>query len=397
MSAMASTALLGLAIAGAGADVRAHDGTPLEEIEIEGYPVRCGFVAVSDVAFEPAGANRLDALLEVTAFSCNYRDKSLILRAATSPSERGAYVIGSELAARVLAVGSEVDTLELGDRVMVDGFFGFEERPWGLPTNHASRSLQALPARKLMRVPESMSDEEAAAFSIGGQTSFSMIRRAGVGPGSEVLVTAGTSNTSLFLLQAARHAGATVSVTTTSVGAAERLRGFGAEHVFVLDPDGPRFDRAEGVGDYAKEVGGFAAVLDPYFDLYLERSVPVLATFGVYVSCGLERQFPSRSEVLGGLARRPVLHDDVLAAALSRNVSIVANCLGSTADLERAVGAFAAGEIRVELDCVMRAESAAAFLSRTYCERDRLGKVVWRYGDTPRPQPESSRSAARAT
>lgn len=370
---------MGLAIACEGADVRAHVDAPLEAIEIEGYEVRCGFVSVNEVDFDPDGPNRLDAVVEVRAFSCNYRDKGLILRAATTPSDRGFYVIGSELAGRIVAVGSDVSTLEPGDRVMVDGYFGSGARPWGLPTNHASRSLQALPARKLMHVPDAMSDAVAAAFSIGAQTGFSMIRRSGVGPGSEVLVTAGSSNTSLFLLQAARAAGATVSVTTTSPAASSRLRALGAAQVFVVEPDGPRFDRAEGVADYAIEVGGFAAVLDPFFDLYLERAVPVLASSGVYVTCGLERQFPSRAEVLGGFVRRPVLHDDVLGAALARNVSITANCLGSTADLESAVGAFVAGQIQVELDRVLEAESAAAFLSRTYCERDRLGKVVYRY------------------
>jgi NADPH:quinone reductase-like Zn-dependent oxidoreductase len=382
---------LGLAIACAGSDARAHDGTPLETIEIGGYEVRCGFVSVNEVDFEPDGANRLDALVEVAAFSCNYRDKGLVLRAATTPSDSGFYVIGSELAGRVAAVGSGVSAVGPGDRVMVDGYFGYGEQPWGLPTNHASRSLQAVPARKLMRVPDSMSDAVAAAFSIGGQTSFSMVRRAGVGPGSEVLVTAGSSNTSLFLLQAARIAGATVSVTTTSAAGAERLRSLGAEQVFLVEGDGPGFDRAEGIGEYAKAVGGFAAVLDPFFDLYLERAVPVLAGFGVYMSCGLERQFPAREEVLAGFARRPVLHDDVLGAALSRNVSIVANCLGSTADLERAVEAFVAGQLHVELDRVMEAEGAGAFLSRTYLERDRFGKVVCRYGDASSRDPESSR------
>jgi NADPH:quinone reductase-like Zn-dependent oxidoreductase len=380
MPSATPTMPLGLAIAGAGADVRAHDGADFETIEIEGYEVRCGFATVDPRPFEPDGANKADALIEVTAFSCNYRDKALILRMTVIPSERGCYVIGSELAGRVVAVGSEVGTLEPGDRVMVDGFFGTESRPWGLPTNHASRSLQILPAVKLMRVPDAMSDEVAAAFTIGAQTSFSMVRRAGVGPGSEVLVTAGTSNTSLFLLQAARREGATVSVTTTSEAAVDRLRALGAAQVFVLEPDGPRFDAAA-IGEYAKSVGGFAAVLDPYFDLYLERAVPALASFGVYVTCGLERQFPSREALRAGVARKPVLHDDVLAAALTRNISVVGNCLGSTTDLERGRDAFVAGELQVELDRVMEAEGAAAFLSRTYCERGRFGKVVYRYAE----------------
>jgi NADPH:quinone reductase-like Zn-dependent oxidoreductase len=225
-----------------------------------------------------------------------------------------------------------------------------------------------------------MNDAVAAGFSIGAQTSFAMVRRAGAGPGSQVLVTAATSNTSLFLLQAARLAGATVSVTTTSAAAVDRLRALGADQVFVVEPDGPPFHQVESIADYAKDAGGFAAILDPYFDVYLDRTVPVLANFGFYVTCGLARQFPSRDTLRRGVSREAVLHDDVLGAALSRNVSIVANCLGSTADLARAIEAFDAGELRVEIDSVMEAERPVAFLSRTYCARDRLGKVVYRYG-----------------
>jgi NADPH:quinone reductase-like Zn-dependent oxidoreductase len=198
--------VIALAVAGRGSAVRSVDGGPFDELEVEGYPVRCGFVAVSEPVFEPDGRHRSHVLVEVRAFSCNYRDKALMLRMSVIGAEHGFYVIGSELAGCVAAVGVDVRDLAPGDRVMVDGSFGGDARPWGLPTNHASRYRQVLPASKLMRVPEAMSDEEAAAFSIGGQTSCSMVRRAGVRPGDEVLVTAGTSNTSLFLVQAAAAA-----------------------------------------------------------------------------------------------------------------------------------------------------------------------------------------------
>jgi Alcohol dehydrogenase GroES-like domain len=167
--------------------VRSFGGGPFDELIIEGYPVRCGFVSVPEPVFEPDGQHRSDVLVDVRAFSCNYRDKALILRMSVIPADRGFYVIGSELGGRVIAVGAAVGELAPGDRVMIDGFFGGGVRPWGLPTNHASRSRQVLPARKLMRVPDAMSDEEAAAFPIGGQTSCAMVRRAGLRPGHRPL------------------------------------------------------------------------------------------------------------------------------------------------------------------------------------------------------------------
>lgn len=224
-----------LAVAGRSSVARTADGVALDEVEIDGYPVRCGFVEVDEPDFDPFGRHRDCAHVEVRSFSCNYRDKALILLAAATASEPRFYVTGSEMVGAVLAVGAEVEDLAEGDQVMVDGCYGGPVKPWGLPTNHASRSRQVLPARKLARVPAEMKDEEAAAFSVGGQTSWAMVRRAGVTKGDEVLVTAGTSNTSLFLLQAATVAGATVSVTTRSAAARKVLEHLGAAQVFVVE------------------------------------------------------------------------------------------------------------------------------------------------------------------
>jgi NADPH:quinone reductase-like Zn-dependent oxidoreductase len=375
--------VVALAVAGQGSSVGSADGRPFDELVLEGYSVRCGFVGVAEPAFEPDGQHSSHVLVDVRAFSCNYRDKALILRMSVIPSDSGFYVIGSELAGRVVAVGAAVRDLAPGDRVMVDGCFGGEIRPWGLPTNHASRSRQVLPASKLIRVPDAMSDEEAAAFSIGGQTSCAMVRRAGIGPGDEVLVTAGTSNTSLFLVQAAAAVGGVVSVTTRSGSAEALLRELGAAEVFVVDAGRSGLDEHPGIGARARKAGGFRAVLDPFFDLYLQRSLPVIATWGTYVSCGLERQFPPAGSIYAGLGPRPVLHDISLGACLPRNVSLIMNCLGATDDLRTGLDRFVQGRLRVVIDTVVCSESggaAGAFVSRTFCDRGRLGKVVGRYG-----------------
>ena len=164
-----------------------------------------------------------------------------------------------------------------------------------------------------MVVPERMSDVEAAAFSIGAQTSYSMVRRAGVEPGANVLVTAATSNTSLFLAQAARNAGGDVTMTTSSQEKAERVRGLGFERVFVVDRDVEAFEPPSDLADHVHDIDGFDAVLDPYFDLHLNRSLPVLASFGRYVTCGFERQFPESGTT--SMAPEPVLDSAVLGRA----------------------------------------------------------------------------------
>jgi len=368
---------VGLGIGGARTEMTDAAGAPFGSVEIAGYEVRCGFVPVEPPTFDPGDEHRDGALVRVRTFSCNYRDRALTLWMSVLPRPRGFYLIGSELGGEVVAVGDAVVNVRPGDRVMIDGYFGTGTQPWGLPTNHTSRELQVLPARKLVVVPERMSDVEAAAFSVGAQTSYSMVRRGGIEPGANVLVTAATSNTSLFLAQAARNAGGDVTMTTGSEAKAERVRNFGFERVFVVPRDDAPFDGTGDLADHARDLEGFDAVLDPYFDLHLNRSLPVLASFGRYVTCGFERQFPEAGTT--SMAPESVLDSSVLARALERNVAIVANCLGSTADLEHAVDDFTKGRITVPIDSVMDADSPAAFLRRTFSDPDRFGKVVCRY------------------
>jgi hypothetical protein len=53
--------------------------------ELEGVQVRYGIIETPDLSFDPDADKNADmVLLRVRAFSCNYRDRALILRMATS-------------------------------------------------------------------------------------------------------------------------------------------------------------------------------------------------------------------------------------------------------------------------------------------------------------------------
>ena len=376
-----------LGICGKGSSLPSKYGSAVERLVIEGYEVSCGFFPARYPSFDPGGNERHSVLLATTAFSCNYRDKALILRMANMPLESSFYPIGSELSGTVVEVGTAVDNLKVGDRVMIDGYYASGEQPWGIPTNHASRRFQVIRGSKLKRVPETMTDLEAASFSIGGQTSFSMVRRAGVVDGTQVLVTGGSSNTSLFLMMAARYAGGRVSVTTTTAGKADMLLSLGADRVFVVDPQGDGLHKDEVIREYVKDTGGFDVVLDPFADLYLAQSIHVMAVGGRYISCGVERQFPPADREVTMPSERPLLDEMGFLTVMTRNLQIIGNCIGTTEDLDNALAAWENGQLPVSIDSVFgpgntNAASpggAADFLSRTYLERDRIGKVVYRY------------------
>jgi NADPH:quinone reductase-like Zn-dependent oxidoreductase len=374
-----------LGICSKGCEADGSDEPLVESLTIEGYEVYCGFFRARTPVFDSAGAHRDSVLVETSAFSCNYRDKALILRMANMPLKGSFYPIGSEMCGRVARVGASVTGLAVGDMVIVDGYWASGPKPWGLPTNHASRTLQVLPSSKLMRVPAAMSEVEAASFSIGGQTSFAMVRRAGVTEGSRVLVTGGTSNTSLFLFHAARLAGGEVSVTTTSAGKVGQLHALGASNVFVIDPEGGPLAADEAMAGYVKDSGGFDVVLDPFADFYLRRAVSAMAVGGLYVSCGVERQFPPAGTPVSIDDDRALFGAGEFLTMMTRNLNIMGNCLGTTDDLSRAVAAWEQGTLPIAIDSVIESKpgepmrGAGAFLSRTYLDHSRFGKVVYRY------------------
>ena len=213
------------------------------EMELDGVPVRYGLIETPDPSFDPDDPANADmVLLRVRAFSCNYRDRALILRMATTTLDRNYYVIGSDFVAEVVASGRNVVDLEPGDRVIANNAFpdsGAANVLPGVASNHSSKEYLVLHRTKLMRIPDTMHDSVAAGFGIGAQTTYGMVRRIAPQPGERVLVTAPRSNTSLFALAALRTRGVQVYGLARSTASRDRLMAAGMSDVLALDPVDP--------------------------------------------------------------------------------------------------------------------------------------------------------------
>lgn len=352
---------------------------------VDGVRVRCDLLPARPPAFDPDLPEHAHAvLLRVLGFSCNYRDRAFCVAMARVPARRHT-AIGSEFVAEVVATGREVTTLRPGDRVVPDHHYegaptGDDGGARGVVTNRASRAALVLDARRLARIPHTMALDAAAAFSLNAQTAYAMVRRLAPRPGARVLVTSGASNTSLFVLAALRRRGAVPCVATSSAGAAARLAALGADRVAVTERgQGARGGAA--LGALAEEVGGFDGVIDPFYDLHLERAVEVLRPFGTYVTCGLAGQNPHAARAAGVDVAPPSL-ERVMAAVITRNLAIVGNCIGLSSDLAAALADHAAGALPCVLDSTFAgAASAGAFLARSFAAPDRFGKVVFRLDD----------------
>lgn len=350
-------------------------------VEIDDMVVRSTILNTPDPAFDLSGPDRArHVLVQVEAFSCNYRDKGFILRLQQFPASRFA-PIGSEFVGTVLEAGPGVTSVRVGDRVIGQNHFtgaglDGEGVPEGISTNRASREYQLLHENKLVRIPATMPIDQAAAFSLGAQTAYSMVRKLAPEPGSNVLVTSATANTSLFAIAALRQHDVTIYATTTSRDFDHRLREAGVDHIVHVGGEAGSFRESAALGELAREIGWFQCVVDPYYDLHMEKAVTLLGPYGRYTSCGLVSQTP-------GAARRadvkPVDFEILMLHVMTKNLSILGNCIGRREDLERALADHEAGRLRCAVDSVFSGEDTAGFLQRTYADRGRFGKVVFRY------------------
>jgi NADPH:quinone reductase len=129
--------------------------------------------------------------------------------------------LGSEAAGMVTVVGEGVTSFKVGDRV---GYFGHAIGSYAQANN--------VPADKLVRLPDSLSDEIAAAVLLKGMTAQYLLRRIHPVKASETIVFhAAAGGVGQIGCQWAKHLGATVIGTTTSPGKVALAKANGCDHV----------------------------------------------------------------------------------------------------------------------------------------------------------------------
>jgi NADPH:quinone reductase-like Zn-dependent oxidoreductase len=355
----------------------------VQTLQMDGVEVHCGVIHTDDVKFDPqAVTNRSKVLVRKRAFSCNYRDKSFILKAAVKAPENRFYTVGSDFVAEVVACGKDVTQFQVGDRVIGNNCYpdsGVAGLQSGIPTNQASKEYQSFHQAKLLKIPAAVSDEVAATFSIGAQTAYSMIRKLNIQPGSNVLVTAAKSNTSLFVINALKQCNINLYATSTSLRFESKLKALGVKHLIQVDPNLDNWNTSEEIRAVFHETGGFDYIFDPFFDLHIGKVIPLFVPGkgGKYVTCGLYDQYShltGRAFEYHGLSLSQILSWMVFS-----NIQLIGNCLGNTQDLQQAIEDCAAGRFEVVVDSIFSGEQVKDFFERTYTASDRFGKVVYCY------------------
>jgi NADPH:quinone reductase-like Zn-dependent oxidoreductase len=355
----------------------------VQAMQIDGIEVFCGLIHTEESEFDAnVPKNKFNVLVKKRAFSCNYRDKNLILKTAVHVPEERFYTVGSDFVGEVVALGTEVTEFQVGDRVIGNNSYpdsGVVGLLPGVPTNNASKEYQSFHQAKLLKIPPEISDECAAAFSIGGQTTYSIIRKLDIEPGANVLVTAAKSNTSLFVINALKQHNVNLYATSTSRHFEQELKKMGVKQLIQVNPDDDDWLTSPDMLHIYQETGGFNYIIDPFFDLHIGKVISLFVPGfgGKYITCGLYEQY---SQFTGNEFQYHGLQfSQILATMMVNNIYLIGNCVGTTKDLQQAIQDCATGRFPVVVDSVFTGNQIKDFFERTYNAKDRFGKVIYRY------------------
>ncbi|MCC6663892.1 MAG: NAD(P)-dependent alcohol dehydrogenase [Polyangiaceae bacterium] len=212
-----------------------------------------------------------DVVLEMSAVSLNYRDL-LMVRGAYNPRQPLPLIPASDGVGTVVAVGSGVSRVGVGDRVcpiFATGWLSGEpsrdklKTTLGGPFDGTLCQRMKLSADAVVRVPSFLSDVEAACLPCAGVTAWSALVTHGALTAGDTLLALGTGGVSVFGLQLAKALGARVIITSSSDDKLDRAKELGAD-VLINYRRTPEWGKAardatggRGV-DHVLEVGGAA-------------------------------------------------------------------------------------------------------------------------------------------
>ncbi|WP_309606396.1 zinc-binding alcohol dehydrogenase family protein [Phenylobacterium sp.] len=262
------------------------------------------------------------------------------------------HIVGYQAAGKVVAVGEEVDSIRLGDRVVTTGGFG----------SHAE--LRAVAARTAWVIPKGLDVRQAAVIPVPFGTAHDCLFEFGrMKAGDVVLVQAGASGVGVAAIQLAARAGAAmVLATASSDERLEKLKVLGMTHGINYRRD-----------DVAKEV---ARLTDKHMADVIVDSVggPTLQ------SSILSLAYRGRVSMVGAAGREPMKVD--VGSMMGGNRSLSGVFLGAEIatdrvhdNIQQLIADVASGSLKVVIDRTFALKDAAE--AHRYIEsRQAVGRVL---------------------
>jgi NADPH:quinone reductase-like Zn-dependent oxidoreductase len=205
--------------------------------------------------------------VRIHACSLNYHDYAVVSGMWGPTEPRIPMADGAGI---VTAVGSGVSDFAVGDCVVSAFFPGWED---GAPPfadfatvpgdgiDGYARETIVAPANAFTHAPKGFSHAEAATLTTAGLTAWRALHDDGGLKAGETVLVQGTGGVSIFALQFAKMAGATVIATSSSAEKLAKLEALGADHLidYKKNPNWGEIARdftgGRGV-DHVVEIGG---------------------------------------------------------------------------------------------------------------------------------------------
>lgn len=281
------------------------------------------------------------------------------------------HVGGCEGAGEVAKVGSAVNHVREGDRVMITPGWSCGRCEYCL-NNFDSMCLSygmlgvrrpgtlaeyiSVPAETLYPLPETLSFEESASIPLVFLTAWHMlVSRAGVRPGEDVLVQAAGSGVGIAAVQIAKLLGARVFATASTNEKLEKAKALGADILINYKEK-----------DFAEEIRRITAkrgvdiIIEHTGQENWDKNILSLARCGRLVTCGATSGPDAKLD---------------LRYIYSRHLNILGSYMGSKRDLLEMLRFVREGRLKPVIDSVFPLSETRAAQQKME-ERNVFGKIV---------------------
>jgi len=292
------------------------------------------------------------------------------------------HVSGTDAAGEVIAVGDDVKLIQIGDRVVSNGnltcrvckectsgrefdcrkrtIWGFQTGPlWG-----GFCEVTHLPESNVIKIPDNLSYEEAAAASMTLMTSWHMlVGRAKIKPGQTVLIMGGGSGMGIFGIQIAKLYNCDV-ITTASQDKLEKCKQLGADYAV----DHRKEDWHKEVRQITKELGrkkgkpvGVDVIFEHIGGSHWNKELTLLKYGSTIVTTGATTGYDVKTD---------------LRHIFFKGINVLGSTQGTRAELESGLYWMSKGKIKAIIDSEYTLEDAVKAHNRMLNGKGLFGKIL---------------------
>jgi len=292
------------------------------------------------------------------------------------------HISGTDAAGEVIAVGENVTNTKVGDRVVSHGnmscrvcsactsgreyncrkrkIWGFETGPlWG-----GYCEIAHLPEINVIKIPDNISYEEAAAASMTLLTSWHMlVGRAKIVPGQIVLVMGGSSGVGIFGIQIAKLYGCTV-IATASPEKLEKLKELGADYAVDHRKDDWHKEVRTITKEIAKKTGeipGIDVIFEHIGGSHWNKELTLLKYGATIVTTGATTGYDAPTD---------------LRQIFFKGINILGSTQGTRAELEDGFYWMSQGKIKAIIDSEFTFENAVSAHKKMLDGKGLVGKII---------------------